>query len=65
MVQDSRGQEGFVASIRACRFVPLPDIRTVRRILGGSVMVMVGMDGGVELVLGGLGWRGFGMGSRL
>lgn len=41
MVQDESGREGFVASIRAWRFVPLPEIRTVRRVLGGSVMAVV------------------------
>lgn len=39
MVQEESEEEGCVASMRACRFVPLPEIRTVRRVLGGDVMV--------------------------
>lgn len=38
-MQDSRGRLGFVASIRAWRFVPLPEMRTVRRVLGCSAIV--------------------------
>lgn len=37
-----------MASMRAWRFVPLPEIKTVRRVFGGVVMVIMGEDGGVQ-----------------
>lgn len=62
MVAERRGGVDVVASMRACRLLPEPEMRTRR--VGGAIVVGGGYSEGMERVLFG-GWVSLGGGEVL